>query len=117
MKKIYIFITLILLAIIAITVILNYQDKTPVVISDKSCSFDDDCIIVAPFDSSSNNCCETCGAEVISKQAEIKRSEWYAENCSGVACTMYDCYSIKLPKPKCIDNQCEIEWVERPSVE
>jgi len=112
-KTIYISLALILLVVIAAVVILNYQSKTPSGIIDKSCSSNDDCVIVAPLDPS-NPCCETCSAEAISKQAEIKRSEWHAKNCEGIECPYYDCYSEKLPKPRCINNQCEIQWVERP---
>lgn len=113
MKKIiYISLALIFLAIIAVVIILNLQNKIPSEINDKSCSSDSDCVIVATLDPS-NHCCATCGEEAISKQAEMKRNEWYAENCKSAECPVYDCYSEKLAKPRCVNNQCEIEWVER----
>lgn len=112
-KTIFSLIALILFVAIAVVVVLNYQSQTtPAGINDKNCGSDTDCAIVAPLDPS-NTCCETCGAEAINKQAEIKRNERYAENCGGVECPAYDCYSEKLPKPKCVNNQCEIEWIER----
>ena len=81
-------------------------------INDKSCNSDSDCVIVATG-VSSNSCCTTCNEEAINKQAEIRRNKWYAENCEKAVCAMYDCYKDKLPKPRCVNNLCEIEWVVR----
>ena len=93
-------------------VIKDSTTPSEIEINDKSCNSDSDCVIVATG-VSLNSCCTTSNEEAINKQAEIRRNEWYAENCEKAVCAMYDCYKDKLPKPRCVNNLCEIEWVVR----
>ena len=90
-------------------------------INDRTCSSNNDCVIVPKLDFQ-DPCCGTwiCGDEdvtIINKQAEIKRSKWLLKVCKGIKCprVIQDCYMEKTPTPKCINNLCEIEWVERNS--
>lgn len=119
MKKIiYILLASVVLTIIAVVIILNYTKHLPIEIKDTSCISDDDCIIVGKLDPQ-NPCCDLlCEIETISKQGEVKRENWRLENCGGSyfsRCPIDDCaITEKLPKPRCLNNQCKIEWVERP---
>lgn len=109
-KVISISLTLILIVIF----ISGCIKQIPNEIDDRTCSSDDDCVIVAKLDPK-NRCCNLCEVEIINKQAKINRDKLWLKNCKDVECPIYDCYMEKLPKAKCISNLCEIEWVERIS--
>ena len=116
MRKItYIFMAIILLLAMVITFLI-FRIGTPAENNDENCSSDFDCVIAAVLDSV-NSCCETCKVKAINKQAKLERAEWYSENCGReVGCPMFDCYTEKLPKPRCANSQCVIEWINRPGL-
>lgn len=117
-KTIYILLAIVVLIIIAVVIISNYTKQLPNEIKDTGCISDDDCVIVGKLDPQ-NPCCNLlCEVEIISKQAEVKRENWRLENCEGsyiFGCPIDKCaVTEKLPKSRCLNNQCKIEWVERP---
>ncbi|MFH0829300.1 MAG: hypothetical protein V1907_03935 [Candidatus Kerfeldbacteria bacterium] len=95
----------------------NDHDAAPSGIYDTACSSDSDCVTTASLDTN-KPCCTTCGSEAISKKAEeARRARRGGEECANVECPIFDCYNEKQAVPRCIQGQCEIEWVERMPVE
>ena len=79
-----------------------------------SCSSDSDCIVISKSDPL-NPCCSSdeCEAEVVNKEEDDRKNAWRLENCSRAKCLLYDCFTPKIPKARCKENSCMIEWKER----
>lgn len=112
MKKVALIILIALVVIISAIFLFNRQNKASLVGNETTCVVDNDCVIV-PQRESKELCCNNCNSEVINKKAQEERGSWWAKNCTEIQCPVYDCYDGKLPTPRCIGNQCVIEWKER----
>ena len=95
----------------------NERNAGPNDIYDTACSSDSDCVIAATLDAK-RLCCTMCGSEAISKQAqELRSARRGGEECVNANCPIFDCYEPKQPLPRCVNGQCQIEWVDRTPVE
>ena len=110
----WILIALITIVIVSAIFLLNRTSQQLRVHNETACTTDSDCVI-APKRNTNNLCCATCGGEAINNDAQKARNVWWTENCTTEECPVFDCYEEKLPIPRCIDNQCVIEWTARTS--
>lgn len=116
MKKIIPILIITIIISVVVAIFINNQNRTLPVVSEIECNSDSDCVVASKQDSK-NLCCGTCDSEAISKDAQAKRSKWLVKNCQKAPCPIFDCYNEKIAFPRCINNTCEIKWVERNSLE